>query len=74
MIADAEFWISPSVFLVPDCDSFRGPDYPLSKFFKTLLKNFAPVFHRICLCDNPGSSCTSRFLGRARVSGLVPEL
>jgi hypothetical protein len=41
----------------------RGPDYPLSKFFKNFfLKNFAPVFHRICLCDNPGSFCTSRFL------------
>jgi hypothetical protein len=34
----------------------RESVYFFSKFFKTLLKNFAPVYHGLCLRDIPGSS------------------
>jgi hypothetical protein len=51
-----EFWISFSAFLVSGYDGSQRVGLLFSKFFKTLLKNFASVYHGICLRDIPGSS------------------
>jgi hypothetical protein len=42
---DAEFWISFSAFLVSGYDGSQRVGLLFSKFFKILLKNFAPVYH-----------------------------
>jgi hypothetical protein len=57
MYADAEFWISFFTSLASGYDDSQRVGLLLfSKFFKILLKNFAPVCHGIRLYDIPGLS------------------
>jgi hypothetical protein len=56
MHADAESWISFFAFLVSGYDGSQRVSLLLSKFFKVLLKNFAPVYHGVRLRGIPESS------------------
>jgi hypothetical protein len=76
MNADAEFRISPSVLLAPGCDSSLRAGLLPFKIFQELffLKNLPQCTMGFACVTFPGHLCTSRFLGRARVSGPVLDL
>jgi hypothetical protein len=42
MIVDAEFWISPSVFLVPDCDNHPRVELFSFEIFQNPFEKFWP--------------------------------
>jgi hypothetical protein len=55
MLMQSSGFLSP-LSLCQATTTHRESVFFFSKFFKTLLKTFAPVYHGICLRDIPGSS------------------
>jgi hypothetical protein len=44
MIVDVEFWISPSVFLVPDCDNHPRVELFSFEIFQNPFEKFLPQY------------------------------